>query len=113
MVLGGSVNFAREGNCNAAMRRAANAERGKLFGTIFNWGILPLLRARKQLPSGQSPPQLQAPERIVTVGRGSTIVELTGTAMEEKVKAPGQLFDVGGRRLHALIAGEDKGKLPI
>jgi pimeloyl-ACP methyl ester carboxylesterase len=34
--------------------------------------------------------------------------------MEEKVTPPGQLFDIGGRRLHALITGElQSNKLPV
>lgn len=32
---------------------------------------------------------------------------------KQAVKPPGQLFDVGGRRLHALITGESKGKRPV
>src|SRR5687768_2456365 len=31
----------------------------------------------------------------------------------KELKAPGQLFDVGGRRLHALISGEQRGKRPV
>lgn len=34
-------------------------------------------------------------------------------ARQQQVQAPGQFFDVGGRRLHALITGEERGKRPV
>lgn len=30
-----------------------------------------------------------------------------------ELKAPGELFDVGGRRLHAVITGEERGRRPV
>jgi pimeloyl-ACP methyl ester carboxylesterase len=45
---------------------------------------------------------------------GLKIVVLMGCATEEQeLKAPGEFFDVGGHRLHAVICGEDCGKLPV
>ena len=31
----------------------------------------------------------------------------------EALKAPGELFDVGGRKLHAIISGEERGRRPV
>jgi pimeloyl-ACP methyl ester carboxylesterase len=45
---------------------------------------------------------------------GLNIVVLMGCATEEQeLKAPGEFFDVGGHRLHAVIRGEERDKLPI
>ena len=45
---------------------------------------------------------------------GLNIVVLMGCANEQQqLKAPGEFFDVGGHRLHAVICGEQREKLPI
>jgi pimeloyl-ACP methyl ester carboxylesterase len=45
---------------------------------------------------------------------GLKIVVLMGCATEEQeLKAPGEFFDVGGHRLHAVIRGGESGNLPV